>query len=100
MLSADTLTNPVKLYDIVDKVSPYLTFDSGFDAATLVGLGLQLKNVDTNNLAMFTMPTAGSSTSADGQSIELPSEQAILQIREALKSDTMDEYLEENPPQE
>lgn len=100
MLSADTLTNPVKLYDIVDKVSPYLTFDSGFDAATLVGLGLQLKNVDTNNLAMFTMPTAGSSTSADGQSIELLSEQAILQIREALKSDTMDEYLEENPPQE
>lgn len=100
MLSADTLTNPVKLYDIVDKVSPYLTFDSGFDAATLVGLGMQLKNVDTNNLAMFTMPTAGSSTSADGQSIELPSEQAILQIREALKSDTMDEYLEENPPQE
>lgn len=100
MLSADTLTNPVKLYDIVDKVSPYLTFDSGFDAATLVGLGMQLKNVDTNNLATFTMPTAGSSTSADGQSIELPSEQAILQIREALKSDTMDEYLEENPPQE
>ncbi|WP_417373164.1 LCP family protein [Glutamicibacter protophormiae] len=100
MLSTDTLTNPVKLYDIVDKVSPYLTFDSGFDAATLVGLGMQLKKVDTNNLAMFTMPTAGSSTSADGQSIELPSEQAILQIREALKSDTMDEYLEENPPQE
>lgn len=100
MLSADTLTNPVKLYDIVDKVSPYLTFDSSFDAATLVGLGMQLKNVDTNNLAMFTMPTAGSSTSADGQSIELPSEQAIQQIRVALKADTMDEYLKENPPQE
>lgn len=100
MLSTETLTNPVKLYDIVDKVSPYLTFDSGFDAATLVGLGMQLKKVDTNNLAMFTMPTAGSSTSADGQSIELPSEQAILQIREALKSDTMNEYLVENPPQE
>ncbi|GGL84750.1 hypothetical protein GCM10010038_13410 [Glutamicibacter protophormiae] len=100
MLSADTLTNPVKLYDIVDKVSPYLTFDSSFDAATLVGLGMQLKNVDTNDLAMFTMPTAGSSTSADGQSIELPSEQAIQQIRVALKADTMDEYLKENPPQE
>lgn len=100
MLSADTLANPVKLYDIVDKVSPYLTFDSSFDAATLVGLGMQLKNVDTDNLAMFTMPTAGSSTSADGQSIELASEQAIEQIREALKTDTMDEYLKENPPQE
>ncbi len=100
MLSTDTLTNPVKLYEIVDKVSPYLTFDSDFDAATMVGLGLQLKNVDTENLAMFTMPTAGSSVSAKGQSIELPSEQAVIQIREALDTDTMGDYLRENPPEE
>ena len=99
LLSSDTLTNPVKLYDIVDTVSPYLTFDEDFDAATLVGLGLQLKNVDTQNMAMFTMPTAGTSVSADGQSIELASELAIAQIGEALRTDTMQKYLEENPPE-
>ncbi|MGP9817233.1 LCP family protein [Glutamicibacter sp. 363] len=99
MLSNDTLTNPVKLYGIVDKVSPYLTFDSQFDAATLVGLGMQLKNVDTENLEMFTMPTAGSSTSADGQSIELASELAVAEISEALQTDTMAEYLAEYPPE-
>lgn len=99
MLSNDTLTNPTKLYNIIDKVSPYLTFDSEFDAATIVGLGMQLKNVDTENLEMFTMPTAGSSTSPDGQSIELASELAVAQISEALQTDTMAEYLEENPPQ-
>lgn len=99
LLSSDTLTNPVKLYDIVDTVSPYLTFDEDFDAATLVGLGMQLKNVDTQNMAMFTMPTAGTSVSADGQSIELASELAIAQIGEALRTDTMQKYLEENPPE-
>jgi len=99
LLSSDTLTNPVKLYDIVDTVSPYLTFDEDFDAATLVGLGLQLKNVDTRNMAMFTLPTAGTSTTADGQSIELASELAIAQIGEALRTDTMQKYLEENPPE-
>lgn len=99
MLSNDTLTNPTKLYNIIDKVSPYLTFDSEFDAATIVGLGMQLKNVDTENLDMFTMPTAGSSTSPDGQSIELASELAVAQISEALQTDTMAKYLEDNPPQ-
>ncbi|UTT41110.1 LCP family protein [Glutamicibacter mishrai] len=99
LLSSDTLTNPVKLYDIVDTVSPYLTFDEDFDAATLVGLGLQLKDVDTQKMAMFTMPTAGTSVSADGQSIELPSELAIAQIGEALQTDTMAKYLKENPPE-
>ncbi|GGJ60818.1 LCP family protein [Glutamicibacter ardleyensis] len=99
LLSNDTLTNPTKLYNIIDKVSPYLTFDSEFDAATMVGLGMELKNVDTENLKMFTMPTAGSSTSPDGQSIELASELAVAQISEALQTDTMAKYLEENPPQ-
>lgn len=99
VLSSETLTNPVKLYNIVDKVSPYLTFDENFDAATLVGLGLQLKNVDTKNLAMFTMPTAGSATSADGQSIELPSQVAVERISKALQDDSMDEYLRDNPPE-
>lgn len=99
MLSNDTLTNPTKLYNIVDKVSPYLTFDSEFDAATLVGLGMQLKNVDTENLEMFTIPTAGSSTGPDGQSIELASELAIAQISEALQTDSMASYVAENPPQ-
>lgn len=100
LLSTETLTNPVKLYKIVDEVSPYLTFDEGFDAATLVGLGMQLKNVDTENMAMFTMPTAGSATSPDGQSIELPSELAVEQIGQALVNDSMAEYLRDNPPEE
>ncbi len=98
MLSREVLKNPAKIYDLVDKVTPYLSFDESLDAATIVGLGVQLKNVSSEDLRMFTMPTAGTSTSPDGQSIELASEAAIAQISEALKTDSMAEYLQENPP--
>ncbi|MCW4466200.1 LCP family protein [Glutamicibacter sp. MNS18] len=98
LLAPGTLTNPAKVYSLVDTVSPYLTFDESLDAATIVGLGMQLKNVSAENLVMFTMPTAGSATSADGQSIELASELAVAQIGSALQNDTMADYLEQNPP--
>ena len=100
MLAPGTLTNPVKVYELVDKVSPYLTFDESLDAATIVGLAMQLKAVSAEDMRMFTMPTAGSATSSDGQAIELASELAVAQISEALQTDTMSEYLEMNPPPE
>lgn len=100
MLAPGVLTNPVRIYALVDKVSPYLTFDESFDAATMAGLAMQLKNVSAEDMKMFTMPTAGSATSADGQSIELASELAVAQISEALQTDTMAEYLVLNPPAE
>lgn len=99
LLSRSTLTNPVKLYEIVDKISPYLTFDDGFDAATIVGLGRELSNVNPSGMKMFTVPTAGTSTTSDGQSVELPSELAISQIADALQKDSMKQYLVEHPPE-
>ena len=93
MLSKDTLTNPGTIYEVIDKVSPYLSFDNGFDAATAAGLGLQLKDLRASNVKMFTLPTAGIGTSPDGQSIVLRDEAALVQIGEALRTDTLRDYL-------
>ena len=98
MLSKDTLTNPATIYEVIDTVSPYLSFDDGFDAATAAGLGLQLKDLRASDVEMFTLPTAGTGTSPDGQSIVVRDEVALAQISEALKSDTMSEYLAESAP--
>ncbi|MGL3806083.1 LCP family protein [Paeniglutamicibacter sp. R2-26] len=98
MLSKDTLTNPATIYEVIDTVSPYLSFDDGFDAATAAGLGLQLKDLRASNVEMFTLPTAGTGTSPDGQSIVVRDEVAMAQISKALKSDTMSEYLEKSTP--
>lgn len=93
MLSKDTLTNPATIFEVIDKVSPYLSFDDGFDSATAAGLGLQMKNLRSSNVEMFTLPTAGTGTSADGQSIILSDEQAIADIGNALRTDTFSEYV-------
>ncbi|WP_372699780.1 LCP family protein [Arthrobacter sp. JSM 101049] len=95
MLAAQTLTNPATLYQVIDKVSPYLTLDKTFDAQTIAGLGLQLKDLRPNDVHSFTLPTAGTSRSADGQSIVLKDQEAIDRVGRALRSDTMKSYLSE-----
>ncbi|RAX48500.1 LytR family transcriptional regulator [Arthrobacter sp. AQ5-05] len=94
LLSKDTLTNPATVYEVIDKISPYLSLDDGFDAATAAGLGLQLKGLRASGIEMFTLPTAGSSTSPGGESIELRDEKAIVEIGKALRTDTLRAYLD------
>lgn len=94
LLSKDTLTNPAKIFEVIDKVSPFISLDDGFDAATAAGLGLQLKDLRATNIEMFTLPTAGIGTSPDGQSIVLRDEKALVDIGHALRTDTFRAYLD------
>ena len=94
LLSKDTLTNPSTVFEIIDKVSPYLALDDGLDAATAAGIGLQLKDLRSSGIKMFTLPTAGIGTSPDGQSIVERDEQAIVDIGKALRTDTFKTYLD------
>ena len=93
-LSKDTLTNPATVFEVIDKISPYLSLDKNLDAATAAGIGLQLKDVRASNIKMFTLPSAGVGTSPDGQSIVLEDKQALLDIGEALRTDTFKSYLD------
>ncbi|MFL4474816.1 LCP family protein [Paeniglutamicibacter sp. MACA_103] len=94
MLSKDTLTNPATIFEVIDKLSPYLALDESLDSATAAGIGLQLKDVRASNIKMFTLPTAGLGTSPDGQSIVLRDEQALVDLGEALRTDTLRTYLD------
>lgn len=94
LLSKDTLTNPATVFEVIDKVSPYLALDDGLDAATAAGIGLQLKDLRASGIKMFTLPTAGLGTSPDGQSIVLRDEQALLDLGEALRTDTLKAHLD------
>lgn len=96
MLTAGTLSNPVTINDIVTKFSPYVSVDKSLDAGAVVALGVQLKDVRTSNVTMFTLPNLGVGTSADGQSIVVPDFDEIKKVSHALKSDTMDAYVQ--PP--
>lgn len=93
IMSPATLTNPVKITGLVNAVSPYISVDAGLNAATVGALAVSLNNVRGSDVAAFTLPTLGTGTSADGQSIVLKDDAAISAISQALSNDTLGGYL-------
>jgi hypothetical protein len=65
--SAGTLANPVKLQNLLSAVSGALTISDGLDP---LQLAKQMSSLTAGNITMSVLPTLGSGTSPDGQSIE------------------------------
>ncbi|MHA7219800.1 LCP family protein [Arthrobacter sp. MDT1-48-3] len=97
VLTADTLTNPQKVYEVVDQVSPFVAVDSSLDAGAVGSLAVSLRGVRGGDIDFFTLPNLGTGTSADGQSIVIKDDAAIAQVAEALQGDTLADYLAANP---
>ncbi|MGV0111672.1 LCP family protein [Arthrobacter sp. CP30] len=97
LLTADTLTDPRKVYGVVDRTSPFVAVDSGLDAAAVGSLAASLRGVRSSDIDFFTLPTSGTGTSADGQSIVVKDEAAIARIAEALQTDTLRDYVSSAP---
>lgn len=92
-LTAETLTNPVRINEVVNEFSPFISVDGELDAMTAGSLAVSLRDVRTRNVQMFTLPNLGTGTSPDGQSIVVPDEAAIVEITQALQNDSLGEYL-------
>jgi LCP family protein required for cell wall assembly len=92
-LSRDTLLNPVKIHNVISSMAPFVSADSGLNAGTLARLGLELRNVRSDDMEMFTLPTLGTGTSADGQSIVIPDRNAIAGLSRALADDSLDKFV-------
>lgn len=94
--AGQTLSNPITINNMVGAVSPFVTVDKTFDSGAVAGLGLELKDIRAQNTVMFTLPTNGVGTSADGQSIVLADPDAIQKISAAMASGTLGEYVAAN----
>lgn len=92
VLSPATVTNPIKVTELVDKVAPYISVDQGLDAAVVGNLAVSLKSVRGGDVISFTLPTLGTGTSADGQSVVLSDDAAIAAIAQALTDDSLASY--------
>ncbi|MDJ0316246.1 LCP family protein [Arthrobacter antibioticus] len=92
-LTPANLTNPVKINELVNKVAPSLTVDSELNSGAMGALALSLRDVRGSDVKAFTLPTLGTGTSADGQSIVLPDDAAIAAISEALSNDSLVAYM-------
>ncbi|WFR67801.1 LCP family protein [Curtobacterium flaccumfaciens] len=97
VLSKGTITNPGRIQDFVSATSSYLSVDEGLTFQTLVGLGWSLRDVRPSDLTTFTMPTAGGGTSPGGQSIVNLNALAVQSLSQALRSDDLAGWLQDNP---
>lgn len=91
ILSAETLTNPGILRNLVASSAPYLTLDAGFTAAYAAGLGLELRDIRMDDVDFFTMPTAG--TGMEGsQSVVHVDWNELTIVQQHFRDDTLSAY--------
>jgi LCP family protein required for cell wall assembly len=91
-LSADTLTNPGKISALIGAVAPFLAVDDGLNAAYAAGLGVELRDVRVGDVTFFTLPTTGTGTSPDGQSIVVIDQERLAAVQQAFQTDSLDAY--------
>jgi LCP family protein required for cell wall assembly len=85
--------NPAGVLGLVQFATNYLTVDQGYDPAAVAILAYALRTVDPQASVFFTLPTAGTGTSPDGQSIVLPDYAGIGEVAAALRDETLPEYV-------
>ena len=99
LVSAGTVSNPVKLNDVVKKISPYLTVSDGLTSGWIAKQAPQLVGLKGSSIHMFTVPNKGVGTSADGQSIIVADEAAMKEIGAAISNGTLEQYAKTVPQQ-
>lgn len=97
IISADTLSNPKKIQDMVTNFAPYMYVDSGLDAQYISATAFGMRDVRPGDIEFFTSPTAGVGTSSDGQSIVNVDEKELKKAQDAYKNDTLEDYVQNAP---
>ncbi|TFD73279.1 LCP family protein [Cryobacterium fucosi] len=92
MMHKSVLADVGKTTSLVNSVTPYLAVDEGFTAAYLTGLAWELRGVREPEVEFFTMPTNGTGTSRDGQSIVNIDWSALVAVQNGFKTDTLGSY--------
>jgi len=92
LISADTLSDPGRLADTIDRISPFLTTDSGLSSSAMIELGLSLRSIRSGDLYYLAVPHSGPTTTSGGASVVGTDEEGMDVLREALRTDDMGTY--------
>lgn len=90
--SPSNLANPVQANDMVSTLSAHLITDPDLTGSTAASLAWDARGA-ADNMQFMTLPTAGNGYSDDGQWIFYQDTAAIEDISQALREDTLDEYM-------
>lgn len=90
-LSRETLTNPVTISNLVGAIAPYMAVDEGLTSGYAAALGFELRDIRSDDVTFFTMPTLGTGN-VRGQSIVRVDFDQLKIIQEHFRADTLTEY--------
>lgn len=99
-LDSGTMRNPLKLNNTLEAITRNLTVDSDWNAGDMRGLALSLRGTKEEDVTFMTLPIAGSSQDPTYGSILNIDEAKSAELFEALRGDTVDEYLKKYPGDE
>lgn len=97
-LSRETLTNPVRLANFVDAATTNLVVDEALEVGVMRDVGFSMRGVRGNDITFVTAPWSGIGMDDWAGSIVIPHEQQLERLRHHLRTDTMDEYVDEVSP--
>ncbi len=91
VLSAETLTNPARISDLVGAIAPFMKVDRGVNMPYLAGLGFSIRDVRANDVHFFTSPTLGTGT-VNGLSVVRVDWDELEKVRAAFRDGTLHDY--------
>ena len=97
VLTNGTLSSPTALYSFLKTASRTVAVDESFTLNQMQSLALETRHLHSNDIAFMTVPTAGTGTSTDGQSIVTLDADADTPLFNAFAEDRVSAYLTEHP---
>ena len=97
VLTNGTMSSPTALYSFLKTASRTVAVDESFTLNQMQSLALETRHLHSNDIAFMTVPTAGTGTSADGQSIVTLDADADAPLFKAFAEDRVRAYLTEHP---
>ncbi|GAB2539379.1 LCP family protein [Brachybacterium huguangmaarense] len=97
IISRDTLTDPMRIQDLVSTIAPYMTVDDALTATEMVSLGFSMRGIRGTDIHYLEVPHGGPTTTSGGASVVATDEEAMDVFRTALKDDVMASYYSAHP---
>ena len=97
VLTNGTLSSPTALYSFLKTASWTVAVDESFTLNQMQSLALETRHLHSNDIRFMTVPTAGTGTSTDGQSIVTLDADADTPLFKAFAEDRVSAYLTEHP---
>lgn len=91
--SLSTLSNPVRLFQLVESIGGLLTMDTGLGLSTMRDIALTMRGVNSDSISLATIPTY--SDNSTGVWYEHPLEQETADLLRAFRRGGLAEYLGE-----